>query len=419
MRGTPFVKRLVAQLVHVNILDTATRLAAQTFLAALPLLFALAAFGPDSLRNNILESLRTVLGVHGESLDEVKRIFQAGSQNVQQTTGGIGIVMTLVSATVCSRVLQRLCERSWHLPRARALVAAWRWLSWLLVWLAALLFQGRIHAAFGAGSVLGTLLSLLVGTAQRQHAGDHDQEHRAGGPQPVARRARRRLRPLELGHPLPQLVQFLIGGRLPGRFRTRRRYVVLLCLGLPGGSSEALSLVISSEPAPVRSDDRSCPTRVSGERPSPGDCPSGERRQWRTAAVVDTETSPLKGRLLRAVAVLEEPGPTRVDRHHDRIEQIARRILEGHRDGVVDGLGRVVGGGDRGGDVAAGVHRLLSDGDIAPGVHGVPDTREPGGDRGRGGGGRTLHGGRCGRGHGDDGRRGGRTRRAARATGRT
>ncbi|WP_326847109.1 YhjD/YihY/BrkB family envelope integrity protein [Streptomyces kaniharaensis] len=160
----PFVGRLLTQLVHVNVLDTATRMAAQIFLTAVPTVFILAAFAPDSARNNLVESLRGALGLRPTSLDEFQQIFNATSETVRDATGGIGIVVTLLSATACSRVLQRLCERSWHMSHTGARVAAWRWLAWLLVWLAALLFQGRIHAAFGAGSGLGTALSLVSGT---------------------------------------------------------------------------------------------------------------------------------------------------------------------------------------------------------------------------------------------------------------
>jgi membrane protein len=162
--GLPLVGRFLTQLVHVNLLDTATRLAAQTFLTVFPVLFVLAAFAPTSLRNNMTDSLRTVLGLDPASLADFEQVFGASSHSARETTGGIGIVVTLLSATACSRVLQRLCERSWHLPHAGARVVAWRWLTWLLVWLAALLFQGRIHSAFGAGWGLGTVLSLIVGT---------------------------------------------------------------------------------------------------------------------------------------------------------------------------------------------------------------------------------------------------------------
>jgi membrane protein len=162
VRSIPFVGQLTVQLVHVNILDTATRLAAQTFLTGLPVLLVLAAFAPATVRSNLEDSLRSVLGLRSVSLDEIKGTLQAGHSTEARTVGGIGVIVTLLSATACSRVLQRLCERSWHLPPAPARLAAWRWVAWLLVWLVVLVFQGRIRDGFGVGWSLGLPLALLA-----------------------------------------------------------------------------------------------------------------------------------------------------------------------------------------------------------------------------------------------------------------
>ncbi|MGW3071912.1 MULTISPECIES: YhjD/YihY/BrkB family envelope integrity protein [unclassified Kitasatospora] len=165
LRDAPFPRRLAAQLLHVHVLDTATRLAAQTFLTAIPVLFVLAAFMPQEVRTSVSESLRTVLGLQGASLNEITAALNpAGEESTTETFGGIGIVVTLLSATTCSRVLQRLCERSWHLPHLAGRLAAWRWLAWLLVWLTALILQGQIRAGLGAGAVLGAVLYLITAT---------------------------------------------------------------------------------------------------------------------------------------------------------------------------------------------------------------------------------------------------------------
>ncbi|MEU8514667.1 YhjD/YihY/BrkB family envelope integrity protein [Kitasatospora sp. NPDC048722] len=162
LREAPFLRRLVAQLVHVNVLDSATRLAAQAFLTAIPVLFVLAAFMPQAVRNSVSESLRAVLGLRGASLDEVQQVLHTNPSTTTDAFGGIGILVTLLSATSCSRVLQRLCERSWYLPHLAGRLAAWRWLAWLLVWLAALVVQGHIRTGFGAGDGLGAVLYLVT-----------------------------------------------------------------------------------------------------------------------------------------------------------------------------------------------------------------------------------------------------------------
>ncbi|MFJ9454131.1 YhjD/YihY/BrkB family envelope integrity protein [Kitasatospora sp. NPDC101447] len=165
LRDAPFPRRLAAQLIHIHVLDTATRLAAQTFLTALPVLFVLAAFMPQEVRSSAADSIKAVLGLKGASLDEVTGVFHPkGEEATTDTFGGIGILVTLLSATSCSRILQRLCERSWHLPHLSGRLAAWRWLAWLLVWLAALVVQGKVRSGFGAGDALGVVLYLITAT---------------------------------------------------------------------------------------------------------------------------------------------------------------------------------------------------------------------------------------------------------------
>ncbi|MFD5465670.1 YhjD/YihY/BrkB family envelope integrity protein [Kitasatospora sp. NPDC127059] len=161
LRDAPFPRRLAAQLIHIHVLDIATRLAAQAFLTAVPALFVLAAFMPNEVRSSISDSLRTVLGLQDASLAEVEQVLRANGTSTADAFGGVGIVVTLLAATSCSRVLQRLCERSWHLPHLAGRLAAWRWLAWLLVWLAALVVQGHVRSGFGAGGVLGIALYLV------------------------------------------------------------------------------------------------------------------------------------------------------------------------------------------------------------------------------------------------------------------
>ncbi|WP_223245526.1 YhjD/YihY/BrkB family envelope integrity protein [Streptomyces sp. CBMA156] len=164
LRDAPFPRRFAAQLIHIHVLDTATRLAAQVFLTALPVLFVLAAFMPQEVRRSVSDSLRTVLGLHGASIDEIRQVLQTGQNTATDAFGVVGIVVTLLSATSCSRVLQRLCERSWHLPHLAGRLAAWRWLAWLLVWIAALTVQGQVRTGFGVGDGLGVILYLVTAT---------------------------------------------------------------------------------------------------------------------------------------------------------------------------------------------------------------------------------------------------------------
>ncbi|MFJ8044522.1 YhjD/YihY/BrkB family envelope integrity protein [Kitasatospora sp. NPDC096147] len=161
----PLVGRAVGQLIRVNLLDNATRLAAQAFLSALPALFVVAVFAPASVRDGVVGSLKDQLGIEGEAQQQVRQLMAAGSDDVTQSFGVVGALVTLLSATALSRAMQRVCERCWELPKSGVRLAAWRWLAWLVVWLAFLVGQAPVRKGFGAGPWLGLPLYLLLATA--------------------------------------------------------------------------------------------------------------------------------------------------------------------------------------------------------------------------------------------------------------
>jgi len=158
-RRTPVIGRMLGRLIHVNWMDAGARLAAQAFLAALPLLIVLAAFAPKAVKDALADSVQALLG-DGAPVDDIKKTLSAQG-TTKDAYGAAGIVVTLISATALSRALQRVCERCWELPKAGARMAAWRWLVWLLGWVAALLFQAPLRLGFGAGTWLGVVLQLV------------------------------------------------------------------------------------------------------------------------------------------------------------------------------------------------------------------------------------------------------------------
>ncbi|MFF8769550.1 YhjD/YihY/BrkB family envelope integrity protein [Kitasatospora sp. NPDC015120] len=160
----PMVGRALRQLLRVNLLDSATRLAAQAFLSALPALFVVAVFTPAAIRDGVVHSLRTELGLEGPAAQSVQQMLGTGHE--QETGFGVvGALVTLLSATALSRAMQRVCERCWELPKAGTRVAAWRWLVWLVVWLLCLAFQTPVKDGFGLGAWLGVPLTFLLATA--------------------------------------------------------------------------------------------------------------------------------------------------------------------------------------------------------------------------------------------------------------
>ncbi|MFE1319009.1 YhjD/YihY/BrkB family envelope integrity protein [Kitasatospora phosalacinea] len=161
----PLVGRAVSNLIRVNLLDNATRLAAQAFLSALPALFVVAVFAPATLKNSVTGSLREQLGLEGPAQQQVQQLMNTQSDGTTQSIGAIGALVTLASATALSRALQRVCERAWEMPKNSARLALWRWVVWLLGWLVFLVVQVPMRKGFGAGLWLGVPLTFLASTA--------------------------------------------------------------------------------------------------------------------------------------------------------------------------------------------------------------------------------------------------------------
>lgn len=109
----PVLSELTSRLVSGNLLDAGTCLAAQTFLAAVPLLFAVAAFAPHGVREQLSESLRAMFGLTGPADRQVKPVLEGpGDDALRETSGIVGILVALVSATSFSRAMARVCERA-------------------------------------------------------------------------------------------------------------------------------------------------------------------------------------------------------------------------------------------------------------------------------------------------------------------
>lgn len=161
----PVVTGLVDRMVSVNIFDSATRIAAQCFLTAVPLLFVVGAYAPTAVRDQVSASVSAVFGLTGQAKEEVKQAFQPPADDLRQATGLVGLLMVLLSATAVSRAVQRLCRRAWLLPRTGAKVAPWRWLAWIVLWLGALVVQGLLHNGLGQEVVLGFPVVLVMQAA--------------------------------------------------------------------------------------------------------------------------------------------------------------------------------------------------------------------------------------------------------------
>ncbi|WP_327281712.1 MULTISPECIES: YhjD/YihY/BrkB family envelope integrity protein [unclassified Streptomyces] len=158
----PVITHIAERMVSVDIFDSATRLAAQCFLTAVPLVFAVASFAPKAVQEQLAESVRTVFGLSGEASEQLNDIFASGSDpELQNAVGLVGALMVLVASTAVSRAMQRLCKRAWEIPRSGVRIAIWRWVAWIAVWICVLIVQGPVREGFGAGLWLGIPLTLV------------------------------------------------------------------------------------------------------------------------------------------------------------------------------------------------------------------------------------------------------------------
>lgn len=160
----PVLTRIAERMVSVDIFDSATRLAAQCFLTAVPLVFVIASFAPKPVQDQLISSVRAVFGLNGQASHQLDSIFSSSDGDLQAAVGLVGGLMVLLSATAVSRAMQRLCKRAWEIPRKGVRIAIWRWVVWIAVWIGVLLVQGPVRTGFGLGFWLGIPLTLVFMT---------------------------------------------------------------------------------------------------------------------------------------------------------------------------------------------------------------------------------------------------------------
>lgn len=125
---TTFPGRCVARALEIQITDRMMALAAQAFLALMPLVIVLASAAPDDVSDGLLAAMRTKLGLSGDTTDNVESIAASAAE---AGVTALGFLLVLLSSTSFSRALQRVYERAWQLAPG-GLRSAWRPLVWIV-----------------------------------------------------------------------------------------------------------------------------------------------------------------------------------------------------------------------------------------------------------------------------------------------
>jgi membrane protein len=142
-------RRIVARALALDIVDRSLAVGAQAFSALIPLLIVLASLSARD-GGSFADALIRRFGLSGDAADAVHAAFAAPASGSSVTVAGI--VLVVVSALSFSRMLQRIFELTWDLPRRglRGTLAGLRWLALLVVY-AALhpLLSSRVHGLAG------------------------------------------------------------------------------------------------------------------------------------------------------------------------------------------------------------------------------------------------------------------------------
>jgi membrane protein len=138
----PLARRSVDELVRIEVIDRSMAIGAQALLALVPMVLVLAAFLPHAVTGVGLERIEDVTGLGNVGHQITQGVTGSAStpdaETVRSTTGYVGLLITLLSATSFGRAVQRLYERVWDLPHIGGVAGLRRSLGWLFAWVLAL-----------------------------------------------------------------------------------------------------------------------------------------------------------------------------------------------------------------------------------------------------------------------------------------
>lgn len=153
-----FAFALLDRLRHLQVVDRAMSIAAQMFVALLPLVLLAAGALSSTDGEAVAEELIRRFRLEGGAVEAVRALFDM-PDGVARTVNWLGVLVVLFSSVTLSRRLARLYEASWDLPPLGASVL-WRALVWVLVAASYLVVTTEVrrslatHGAWGAAGVV-------------------------------------------------------------------------------------------------------------------------------------------------------------------------------------------------------------------------------------------------------------------------
>ena len=107
--------RVWSRLLEVEFVDRSVALAAKAFVSLFPFLILATALTPDSVREEVVESLTNRFGITGAAFDTIRQAFASADQT-RAASGIIGALITVAFAVSFTTALQRTYLRAWRRP---------------------------------------------------------------------------------------------------------------------------------------------------------------------------------------------------------------------------------------------------------------------------------------------------------------
>jgi len=150
------VWRVWERMLEIEFIDRSVALAGKAFVSFFPLVIVVAAFLPESMRESVISTVTTRLGLRGDALTITRHAF-VSSDDVRQATGVLGLVLTILFASSFTTALQRVYFHAWRRPRRGGVGAYWRGALCLLAVLGCMAALGWAGGAFDGALGIGLL----------------------------------------------------------------------------------------------------------------------------------------------------------------------------------------------------------------------------------------------------------------------
>jgi membrane protein len=160
-----FVGKCVDRIIELQPFDRALAIASRAFIAIFPLAIVATSLSPTARSGGFAEGLIERFGLEDQGAALVRELFASPTQ-VRSSTTFLGILVLVYSVFSFARLLARMYEAAWHLPKS-GVRGAMRGLVWVagLAAYAMFLLPLRDGLIDNTGPVIGDLVVLLTATA--------------------------------------------------------------------------------------------------------------------------------------------------------------------------------------------------------------------------------------------------------------